>query len=230
VLKQFGSPCLIDAASFVVIIQLNKIYTSRHGTPTVQRVDTDIFWRTWYGDCMGCDFCHDSCCQYGASLGVAEAKRIETLTKELEAYVPIPAQEWFEPGYDPDPEYPGGFVGRTNVIDGRCIFSNRHGRGCLLHKYALENHLDVHTIKPMVCLLFPVYWTDGLLHPNVEVTDGSLICLGPGQTVYRSSRDELHYYFGNELVAELDALESETIPVDLSRTVSLPVVKNHSQL
>jgi hypothetical protein len=51
-----------------VIRSLSRPFPSRGGAPVVDRVDTDIFFRTYFMDCMKCDYCHDSCCQYGADV------------------------------------------------------------------------------------------------------------------------------------------------------------------
>jgi hypothetical protein len=92
----------------------------------------------------------------------------------------------------------------------------------------VERGLDVHAIKPMACTTFPVLCEDGILQVSDEVRDRSLTCLGAGPTLYRSARSDLGYYFGPELIAELDALEAPFLaraPEPAPRPVlSLPVV------
>ena len=58
----------------------------------------------------------------------------------------------------------------------------------------------------MVSTLFPVTFGDGALLCSDELHDGSLVCAGDGPTAYAMARAELEFYFGAELVAELDAL------------------------
>ena len=58
----------------------------------------------------------------------------------------------------------------------------------------------------MVSVLFPVTFDDGLLHTSTEIEDKSLQCIGDGPTVYQGVRDEIAWYFGPELVAELDEI------------------------
>lgn len=215
-----------------MIVPLSRTYTGRYRTPTIDRVETDIFVHTWHGSCMDCNYCHDICCQYGATLGSARIQKIEAIADQLEPYLGIPRDQWFRKDYDePDEDYPGGRRCRTTVVNGICVFANPRGRGCMLHSYALEHQLDVHDIKPMPCLMFPIYWMEGLLYPNDEVLDGSLVCLGKGKSVYRGSRDEVLYYFGPELVAELDALEQQALrelpashPAVEGRLIALPLV------
>ncbi len=107
---------------------------------------------------------------------------------------------------------PGGGVRRTRVEDGHCVFLRRDGRGCLLHAFALERGMDYHEVKSMVDCLFPLTFGDGLLGPADEILDGELVCAGQGPTLYRGVRDELRYYFGNDCIDALDALEAKVVP------------------
>ena len=81
-------------------------------------------------------------------------------------------------------------------------------RGCTLHALSLETNADYHDLKPMVSALFPVTFGGGSLLCSDELTEGSLVCAGDGPTAYEMARDELRYYFGEELVLELDAMAS----------------------
>jgi Fe-S-cluster containining protein len=192
-----------------MIVPLSRPYASRDGLPVVDRVDPGIFVETYHGACMDCSFCYDTCCRYGATLELSAVGKILDHADGLERLVGFPRAEWFQDWSKPNNDYPGGRFTRTRVVEGSCVFLNRHGRGCLLHRYALERGLDLHDIKPMVCIMFPVLAENGILIVPDEIRDGSLTCLGPGPTLYRSARDELLHYFGPELVAELDALEEK---------------------
>ena len=64
------------------------------------------------------------------------------------------------------------------------------------------------SIKPMACNMFPVHCEYGVLVPPLEIQDQSLVCRGPGLTLYRSARNDLAYYFGPDLISELDLLEA----------------------
>jgi hypothetical protein len=57
----------------------------------------------------------------------------------------------------------------------------------------------------MVSTLFPVTFGDGALLCSDELHDETLVCAGDGPTAYAMARTELEFYFGAELVAELDA-------------------------
>lgn len=181
------------------------------GTPSTQvdRVDTRIFQLTYYMHCMGCSFCNDICCQYGVDVDLDNVARLQAAPEELEQFVGRPRSQWFQDQVVLDPEYPGGGYRRTQVIDGRCVFLNRNGRGCLVHSWCLQQGIPYQHLKPMISSLFPVTFDQGILLPSSETVESSLACLGPGSTLYRGARDDLRWYFGEQLVQELDAIELE---------------------
>ena len=128
----------------------------------------------------------------------------------IEAVVGISRSEWFVGDAEADDEAPGGATRRTAVRDGYCVFHDPKGRGCLLHAYALSTGQDYHALKPMVSTLFPVTFGDGALLLSDELEDGTLVCAGAGPTAYDAARPELSFYFGDELVVELDRLATNT--------------------
>jgi hypothetical protein len=160
---------------------------------------------------MECSYCFDSCCRYGVDVDATNVDRLLARADELERYVGVPRDRWFAGDWIPDPEFPGGRHTRTRVEDGACVFRNRRGRGCMIHSFALERGLDYHDLKPMVSALFPVTFDEGLLHASTEIVDGSLQCIGDGPSVYQGIRDEIGWYFGAALVAELDVLEKDPL-------------------
>jgi Fe-S-cluster containining protein len=210
-------------------VPLSRPYTTPFGLPVITHVDPAIFTATFFGDCLDCCFCHDSCCQYGARVDGPGIERLSAHAEALEPYLGIPRDQWLEDWREPDADYPGGLFTRTRVVDGRCVFANRRGRGCLLQKYALETGLDVHALKPMVCSTFPVLWEAGVLGPAPEVAEHSLVCLGPATTLYRSARAALARSFGDGLVTELDDLEGTVLGPSTgtrrSGTLGLPVLR-----
>ena len=155
---------------------------------------------------MRCGFCADSCCQHGVDVSIVERDRILARAPEIEARVAIPPSEWFERAFTDDADFPGGAATRTTVVDGRCVFLRRDARGCILHALSLDTGADYHLLKPIVSALFPVTFGAGVLRCSDELEDASLICAGEGPTAYEMARAELKYYFGDELVAELDLI------------------------
>ena len=222
-----------------MIRTLAREYTCRFGAPVLREVDERIFTLTYFGPCMDCAFCHDSCCQYGADTEIARLAELDKIAPELEAYLGVPRGDWFrldedDFGFADEPQYPGGRYTRTQVVElppGRgthnaeaCVFLDPAGRGCRIHRFALERGIDVHVIKPMICLLFPVSFNAGVLCPAYEFDCGDeLICENHGTPIYRGARDDILWYFGPELVAELDAMEAELAPVNRPGAVSLPL-------
>ncbi len=175
--------------------------------PSIKQVDTDIFKLRYFGHCMQCTFCQDSCCQYGCDVNLAERDRILALKNELAPFVATPPEQWFKPEVFEDPEYETGKFVRTQTHKGACTFLSPHGRGCGIHAFALKTGRDYHAIKPMVCWLFPVTWDKGVLRPSYDVTD-DLVCRNTGPFLYDMSRDEIRVVFGDALVAELDAIKA----------------------
>jgi hypothetical protein len=188
------------------LVPLKREYPCKMGGPVLKSIDTNIFTLRYFMDCMGCNFCHDVCCSYGVDVDLENVARLKAAPKALKDYIGVPEDEWFTTEVITDPEFPSGRHVRTQVRDGRCVFLNRQARGCKVHSWCLDNNVDYHLLKPMVSILFPVTFDYGVLHASNEVVDGSLACYDTGPTCYQGARDELLYYFGPELVAELDAL------------------------
>lgn len=201
---------------------LSRSYVCRYGAPVLDRVDPRIFELTYFAHCLECSFCDDACCQYGVDIELPRVEALEQHQAELEQYLGVSRDYWFredpeDVGYLEEPEYPGGVYTRTGIDElpaGRsahneyaCVFLDPRGRGCRLHRFALERGIDVHTLKPMLCLLFPLSFGDGELKPSLEFDLNDLVCQGSGVSLYQSARPEVLYYFGPELVEELDRLE-----------------------
>jgi hypothetical protein len=179
-------------------------------TAGLHHVDTRIFTLRFYASCMKCDFCHDGCCQHGCDVDFGEQARILAVKDELAPFVRAAPEQWFGTERSYDPEYPTGGYVRANVVNGACAFRSREGRGCGIHRFALQTGRDYHDLKPMACWLFPVCWHLGVLRPNSDVTF-DLICAGQGQALYDAARSEIERVFGTPLVAELDQLRKATL-------------------
>jgi hypothetical protein len=191
------------------MIALSRHYPCAMGAPVLKAVDPAIFALRYFAHCLDCGFCHDACCDHGVDVDVENAARLKALPREFHDRIGAPAGEWFTADAVPDAEFPGGAHLRTRVRGGTCIFRNRAGRGCAIHAYCLETARDYHLFKPMVSALFPVTFERGVLTASGEAAEGSLICGGSGPSLYDGARDELLYYFGPALVAELDELKND---------------------
>lgn len=195
-----------------MIISFKKKYQCVTGLPIIHSADTEIFKINYFAHCMKCDFCRDQCCSYGADIDMLNVERILNYKQEIEADTSISPSKWFYPKKRKwDKEYPGNFYTRISKHNNACIFLNRTGRGCLLHSYALKEGLDYHIFKPFFCTIFPVTYFDGVLVVPEEIEEGLTECLGDGINLYRGAREELRYFFGGEMVDELDEIEQSVL-------------------
>jgi Fe-S-cluster containining protein len=191
------------------IIPLSKEYLS--GNMAISFVHRDVFFKTYFARCLECNFCHDWCCSFGADIDIQNVEKIEKHRKEILQFIRPSEGEWFDAEYTYYEEYAGNAYTRINPQGPRCVFISKDQRGCGLHRYAVSKQIDYHEIKPLVCILFPLSFGEGILSVAPELDDNSLICAGSGYSAYQSMRNELQYYFGNELVQELDGIEKEVL-------------------
>ena len=191
------------------IISLETEYVS--GNLAISFVHRDIFLKTYFARCLECNFCHDWCCSFGADIDIQNVGKIQQRREEILPFVRPPEVEWFETEYTYYEEYAGNHYTRINPQGARCAFISKDQRGCGLHRYAISKEMDYHEIKPLVCILFPLSFEEGVLFLAPELEDNSLICSGSGYSAYQSIRNELEYYFGHEFVEELDALEKRVL-------------------
>lgn len=191
-----------------MILVLDEEYPSKMGGPVLRAVDPKIFTLRYFTHCMDCGFCRDACCEHGVDVDLGNAARLIGLPRDFHDRIAEPQDRWFTADVVKDAEFPGGEHVRTRVHDGACVFRNEGARGCAIHGYCLEQGLDYHLFKPMVSVLFPVTFEQGVLTASGEAADGSLVCSGDGPSLYEGAREELRYYFGSGLIAELDALRA----------------------
>ena len=191
------------------IISLSKEYTS--GPVAISFIHRDIFLKSYFARCLECNFCHDWCCSFGADIDIQNVKKIQQHSEEIKPFIRESDVEWFETEYTYYEEYVGNQYTRINPQGPRCVFISKDQRGCGLHRYAISKGMDYHEIKPLVCILFPLSFEEGILSTAPELEDNSLVCAGAGETVYRSLRNELEHYFGPELTEEMDAIEKRVL-------------------
>ena len=195
-------------------VALPRPFASRYGAPVLSAVETVIFTRRYFTECLACSFCHDWCCSHGVDVDLVHLRAIKTHARALEAYTGIPRTQWFRTRVARDREMPGGGSVRTRVTGGACVFRDRTGRGCGIHAFAIARGLDYHDLKSIVDCLFPLTFSHGTLTTAPEVDDNTLVCLDTGPTLYRGLRGELDYYFGRDLVGALDAVEARVTGPD----------------
>lgn len=176
----------------------------------VSNIDERIFNTRYFARCMECTSCRDDCCSYGCPVDIMEVERIYRHRVQLEDRLGIPASVWFHDEVVVRPEFPSGRVRNTRVVNGACAFHNNRGRGCHLHGYALEQGIDPHLIKPMVCFLFPLTWDGDYLYVS-EFLD-ELPCRHGGLLICDSQLEELACYLGGEFVREMEAARNSPAP------------------
>ena len=186
-------------------IVLSRGFPSLWSRPVIGAVDPRIFQLRYFQRCLSCGFCRDQCCNHGVDIDANNAERLLALGKSFEEFVGLPASQWFTAEAIADEEFPARRHFRTRTIAGRCVFHDSAGRGCKIHAWSAKHGIDYHLLKPMISVLFPLTFENGVLMPSNEVLDGSLVCAGNGASLYDGVRDELLWFFGEEFVTELDA-------------------------
>jgi hypothetical protein len=141
--------------------------------------------------CNGCAKGERCCCSsYEVCVTTAELKRIIKVLPEAAKFCP----HLLTPGgYDNvfEEEEPGLFSIDTNE-DGLCLFAywSNHRIQCSLHTVAVTLGLPLEQVKPKVCLLWPMHFSEGeevlamindafLFNCNFRIAPGSL-SLSPG--------------------------------------------------
>ena len=191
-----------------MLLALPRVFPARYGVPVLRSVDPAIFRRRYFMHCLECGFCNDWCCQFGVDVDREHVDQILAHADALEAFLGIARDQWFSGEVELDEDVPGGETWRTRVLGGACVFLNRKGRGCQLHAFCVEQGIEHRELKSIVDVLFPLTFEGGVLCPAREAVAEELVCLRTGPTLYRGVRSEIAYYFGPELVGELDRLEA----------------------
>ena len=112
--------------------------------------------------CTGCAKGQKCCCSsYEVCATTAEVKRIIRVLPAAAEYCPHLLTAG---GYDNvfDEEEPGLFTIDTTE-DGLCVFGywSRGRTHCSLHTVAMQLGLPLEQVKPKVCLLWPLHFSDG---------------------------------------------------------------------
>ena len=193
------------------VVALAREHPSVFRAPVIRSVDTRIFALRYFTHCMSCGFCNDQCCSYGVDIDADNARKLLAMGDDFKLFIGVPESEWFTSEIVEDVEFPSGRNVRTRTRGSHCVFHKSDGRGCLIHAYCADKGLDYHLYKPMVSILFPLTFNYGVLEPSSEVVDRSLVCAGDGPSLYEGGRSELAYFFGDDLVDELDTLKARAL-------------------
>lgn len=202
--------------------------------PRFTSIEAAIFTRPYVADCMqhACrqvyDGSHrhrnDVCCQYGADTDLAERDRILQKAEAIKTLMhpEAAAAPWFTDDVVAVAEFPTGQSVRTTVFDGGCVFLQHNGRGCALHRAALELGWELAPHKPHICQLYPVTYDDDAIMLSEDHADYSCAFDAEAPSVYRVQRASLAAVFGEALVAALDVAEAEVLAQQPKRLPVLP--------
>ena len=177
--------------------------------PYVTRVDTDLFTFAYMGgSCFDNGNCKDVCCSEGVLM---DSRAFNELLKYKDE--PEFAGIDFDYPFAEDTLASGGLGHDSRVVNGSCTFRDWKNRGCLIHGFANKIGRDFREIKFFYCSLFPadVEHTEMLTIGKILRRPGYLDCSKGTSTVYKVSRPDIEYYYGKELIAELDGLEKQYV-------------------
>jgi hypothetical protein len=142
-------------------------------------------------------------------------------TREVASVMPGELKQtarWFdEREPEADVDAPSGTIVRTATLDledeaSGCVFLHHGGgRGCALHRAAVEHGFDPAEIKPLVCRLYPISWGEQTIGLSDDFARYDC-ATAAGPTVYRLMRSALLAVFGVDLVRQLDRLERQILP------------------
>ncbi len=194
------------------VLPLGRGYPVRDGAPIVRAIDLSVFALRWAGACMRCGFCADACCAWGVDVDLRVLAAIERDAPAIEALCGNSRESWFNEPAIVDPEYPGGGYRRAAVRHGRCVFHLRRGRGCAIHARAIAEGRDYHDVKPFYSTIFPLSIHEGVLGPASELREGWLICGGHGPTAWEAGREEIRWWYGEAVVADIERLADLRAP------------------
>jgi Fe-S-cluster containining protein len=190
-----------------------------------RHVERDIFVRRFVADCMShrCTqladegvalAAHrpllDACCQYGADTDLGERDAILARRADIAPLLVAEArdQPWFEETVEADPDQPSGYFVRTAVFGDGCLFLAHDKRGCAIHRASIEQGWSFDGVKPHICRLFPLSYSDDTIVISDDFVDYDCADHAGSPTLYRVLRDTLASVFGQPLVIALDAVEA----------------------
>jgi Fe-S-cluster containining protein len=182
----------------------------------------DVFTKRVVADCMthACAMVDthtvklDACCQYGCDVDLHEQAAIVARKADIARVLSPAAQAapWFdESEKHEDKDVPSGWVVRTAVLGGGCLFLSHDARGCAIHRASLEQGWDFRGTKPSICRLFPLSYEDDTICISDDYKDYSCAYTADAPTLYRVARDTLADVFGQELVVAMDAAEAKIL-------------------
>jgi Fe-S-cluster containining protein len=126
--------------------------------------------------------CDASCCLGGTTVSLEERDRILVHARIVREAMTSRARDdssrWFGKCVTRDPDFAGGRSTITRVLDGACVFLREDGL-CAL-QVAGERRLEhPYSLKPSVCLLWPLAVNKGKLEVGYGYLTGRRECCAP---------------------------------------------------
>jgi len=136
--------------------------------------------------------CDASCCREGTIASLDEHKRImkhaDLIAPHMTSRVRHKPDRWFEARIKKDPDYLCGKAIATRVIDGACVFL-RSDKLCALQVAGQQDLGTAFTLKPAMCLLWPLCVVDGELDVGYASFTRRKECCAPIQNGARTIYD-----------------------------------------
>jgi hypothetical protein len=136
--------------------------------------------------------CDGTCCRQGTVASLDEHTRImkhaNVIAPYLTSRVRHKPDRWFEARVKKDPDYLCGKTLATRVIDGACVFF-RSDRLCALQVAGQQELGTAFTLKPAMCLLWPLCVVDGELDVGYASFTRRKECCAPVQNGARTIYD-----------------------------------------
>ena len=136
--------------------------------------------------------CDGTCCRKGTVASLDEQRRImkhaDTIAPYMTSRVRNRPDRWFEQRLKKDPDYVCGKAIATRVVDGACVFF-RSDRLCALQVAGQQELGTAFTLKPAICLLWPLCVVDGELDVGYASFTRRQACCAPVQHGARTIYD-----------------------------------------
>ena len=129
--------------------------------------------------------CDGTCCRRGTVASLDEHARImkhaAVIAPHMTSRVRNKPERWFEARIKKDPDYLCGKAIATRVVDGACVFF-RSDRLCALQVAGQRELGTAFTLKPAICLLWPLCVVDGELDVGYASFTRRKACCAPMQS------------------------------------------------
>ncbi|HUI09919.1 MAG TPA: DUF3109 family protein [Bacteroidota bacterium] len=154
--------------------------------------------------------CSAACCEGGVFVDVKEHEAIMAhralIARQMDGTQSADPADWFEPGVVDDPDFPSGQCVGTEVVNDKCAFLDGAGL-CTLQKAAVAAGMHKWAIKPLFCVLYPIYIENSTVSFDDMLQEEESCCtIGDAFAVplFQACREELVHLVGEEGFAAME--------------------------